>query len=531
MGKQLFKAKSILGTQWTPYTRMAVEHGRVVALGQDHDFDTWLDGSTEIVDLDDRVVIPGFVESHAHLLMMGQTRHQVDTSSPPNHCIGDILARIQEAVDRTPPGSWIVGFHYDEGLLAEGRPPSLAELTRVAPDHPVYLTHNSGHLAVVNQRALDVARVTRDTTIPGIQKDGAGNLTGLLKEAKALESISQWIPRPTTEQYINYIDEASQLCLSVGVTSMTDAAMGLGDPESSQKIWQAYQKASQTGHLKVRTECYARVIDTQSFVPDWIQTEWLQAGGVKLFSDGSIQGHTGALCDPYLDEPGHRGMLLYSVDELTEIFRYYHQQNRQIIIHGNGDRAIYTSLKAYDHILGTQPNSEHRHRIEHSQMVSSEGIQEMKRLGILPSFFVGHVYYFGDRHRDKFLGSERASRISPLKEALNAGLIFSLHSDCPVTPINPLHSIRVAVERRTREGKVLGSNQRIGVHEAFHAYTDWAAYLGFREHLVGSLKPGLWADFSVLEGNPFTWSAGDSPNEEVQIESTWTGGQIAYHRG
>lgn len=528
MGRLLIEADTILGTGLSHATALAVEDGRVAGAGVPSDFTTWVDSETKRLRLGSSVVSPGFVESHAHLLWMGQTAHQVDCSTPPNRSVADILTRIRARAALEPPGTWIVGFHYDEGLLTERRPPTLEELSAAAPNHPVYLSHNSGHLAVTNRYALRVSGVDRHTAVPGVVKDAHGAPTGLLREAAALTLVGRHLPTTSLADKVRYIGEASQMALQAGVTAMTDAAMGLERDGSGEEEWRAYQAAAREGILQVRTQCYARWYSPDAFVPPPTHTPLLQAGGVKLFMDGSIQGHTGALSEPYYDDPEERGMLLYGLEELTQVMALHHGEGRQIIIHCNGDAAVDRALQAFRRVLPTLPHP-YRHRIEHAQAATAGQLQEMAHLGVLPSFFVNHVYYYGDRHRDWYLGPARGARISPLAEALRYGLRFSLHSDAPVTALNPLATMRTAVERRTREGQVLGPEMRIDSRTALLAYTRWAAYLGLRESLVGSLEAGTLADFTVLDGNPLDWSP-DGENPDIQVSSCWIGGTERYQR-
>ena len=529
MSRRLIIARRILTGGGEPgATALAIQEGRVVGTGRPEDFATWTGPQTAVTRIPKHVVSPGFVESHAHLLWMGQVRHFVDCSTPPNTTVADILSRIREQAGRVPAGTWVIGFHYDEGLLAEGRPPTLDELTAAAPAHPVYITHNSGHLAITNRRALERARLTDDQRTPGVMHDAAGHLTGVLREAAALDLVSRHLPVPSLDDKVRFIDEASQAAWAVGTTAMTDAAMGLARPDATQADWAAYQAAEERGVLGVRTVCYARAPEATSYVPAPYCTSRLQTGGVKLFADGSIQGHTGALSAPYHDNPSEHGMLLYDVPTLTHVMEVHHRAGRQILIHCNGDAAIDLALDAFAAVLPPRPHC-YRHRIEHAQMATRAQLHRMATLGVLPSFFVGHVHHYGDRHHDLYLGPERGSRISPVQEAVEAGLLFSLHSDAPVTPLDPLHSIRVAVERKTQGGRTLGPTQRVRAEAAFLAYTRWAAYLGLREQSTGSLDPGRLADFTVLDGNPLDWrSEGD--NSPVQVLSTWVGGEERFRR-
>lgn len=522
MSRRLIVARRVLGGAGGATALAVDEGGRVVGTGRPEDFATWAGPGTAVTRVPDAVVSPGFVESHAHLLWMGQVRHFVDCSTPPNTTVADILARVRAQAALRPAGTWIIGFHYDEGLLAERRPPTLDELSAAAPAHPVYITHNSGHLAITNRLALERAGLTDQNTTPGLVHGPDGRLTGLLQEAAALDLVSRHLPVPSLDDKVRFIQEASQAALAVGTTAMTDAAMGLARPGATEGDWAAYQAAEQRGQLGVRTVCYARAPDAEAYVPAPYCSPWLQAGGVKLFADGSIQGHTGALSVPYHDSPHDTGMLLYDVPTLTQVMAHHHGAGRQILIHCNGDAAIDLALDALAAVLPPRPHP-YRHRIEHAQMATPRQLARMEALGVLPSFFVGHVHHYGDRHHDQYLGPTRGSRISPVQEAVELGLLFSLHSDCPVTPLDPLLSMRVAVERKTQGGRTLGPALRARADAAFLAYTRWAAYLGLRESQVGSLEPGRWADFTVLDGDPLAW-APDGDNRPVHVQSTWVGG-------
>lgn len=501
-----------------------VRNSRILAVGDKKDL---MRAGQHVIDLGDAHLFPGFVESHAHLWWMGHLASQIDCGPESNGSVQDILDRVREASRHQPVGTWIQGHHWDDTRIAEGRPPTLEELTKTAPNHPVYLMHNSSHLAVANQMAFNLAGITPDTDIPGIVHDHHGKLTGLLLEATALESISRHIPLPSQKTMTEDIAKASLLCHRQGVTSCTDMAMGLGGTKSSgETVWRAYQAAEQAAQLAVRTTCYARVSGSHTFLPTENPTPFLTFSGVKLFSDGSIQGHTASLQDDYWDQPSQQGVLVHSRQDLREMIQSYHRRGLQVAIHANGDRAIAETLAAYRDVLGNQGDASRRHRIEHAQMARPEHIESMQVLGILPNFFIGHVYHWGDRHRDLFLGPHRAAELNPIKTAHEAGLRFALHSDAPVTPIDPLLSIATAVSRRTSTGHILGPGQAVPIGSAWRAYTTDAAYLGFREQFVGDIRPGLWADFVALSANPLR--EGPESLDGIQILQTIVGGQTVW---
>ncbi len=502
-----------------------VDQGRIKAIGHPSDFYTV--NVHKHTDLRGYHLYPGFVESHAHLWLMGHQKGQVDCGPPHNLQIRDILEQISLRAREIPRGSWILGHHWDDTRLADKRPPTLDELTRAAPYHPVYLLHNSAHLAVANQLALDLAGITVQSTVPGIMRDDRGKLSGELREWQALEAVSRHIPRPSSDQMAEELGLAVNQCLEQGVTAATDAALGLGDPRSIQAVWQAYQSREASSEPFVRTQCYVRVTDPDTVIPENPPTPFLSVAGVKLFADGSIQGHTALLREPYHDRPETQGVAVTELGKLVDAIKFYQDKGWQLAIHANGDAAIDSVLKAYDISFEGQ-FSPRRHRIEHAQMATQDQLEKMLELGVLPNFFIGHVYHWGDRHHNLFLGAERAKNLDPLHTAHQLGLIYGLHSDSPITPINPLQSVMTATTRLTESGQVLGSEQRISLQDAWKGYTTHAAYLGRREHQVGDLRPGLYADFIALSGTPLAHGPDDLLR--TKIVKTFIGGEVVFER-
>src|SRR6185369_13072444 len=234
--------------------------------------------------------------------------------------------------------------------------------------------------------------------------------------------------------------------------------------------------------------------------------EQVRVSGVKMLQDGSLQGLTGYLSTPYFKQPegkaDYTGYALRSRDALVERVRRYHRAGYQIAIHGNGDAAIGDILFAFHEAQRDFPRPDARHRIEHCQTARPDQLDLMKELGVTPSFFVAHVFYWGDRHRDIFLGEERAARISPLASARDRQVRFTIHNDTPVTPVDPLHLVWCAVNRLTKAGTVLGPDERIGVYDALRAVTCDSAWQNFEEKTKGTIEPGKFADFVLLAENP-----------------------------
>jgi len=257
-------------------------------------------------------------------------------------------------------------------------------------------------------------------------------------------------------------------------------------------------------------------------------TNRLKIGPVKIFIDGSIQGYTAALSEPYYDNPETCGFMTLDQDSLDNLVRKYHEMGFQIAAHANGDKAIGAFISAAERAQKAYPRSNSRHRIEHCQTVSSSQLNEMASLGMHASFFAPHIKFWGDFHYDRFLGPDRANRISPLAEAIDAGVRFGIHSDAPVSPLDPLIGMTCAVNRQTESGRVLGQDQRITPEQALRAYTLDAAYLGFEEHVKGSLAPGKLADITVLSDDIDALSSDRRKN--IEVDMTIIGGKVCYER-
>jgi predicted amidohydrolase YtcJ len=313
-----------------------------------------------------------------------------------------------------------------------------------------------------------------------------------------------------------------------GVTSAHDAAIGYF--RDADQILVAYEQLVAENRLPLRTYLTVVEADFQRLLKTAARTtvdsQRLKFGAVKFFQDGSIQALTAALEKPYQCRPEQRGSLIHSQEALDAYVETYHRRGYQIAIHANGDRAIESALRALERACTRFTGKDLRHMIIHCQMANRNQLQRMKQIGAMPSFFVNHVYYWGDRHADLFLGNSRAKLIDPLATAVKTGLPFTLHSDLPITPVDPLFSMHCAVNRQTRAGVVLGADERIQPLEALKAYTIWAARCSFEEAEKGSIKEGKLADFAVLSGNPLLTQP-DTINN-IQVLQTVIGGTTVY---
>ena len=519
---------------------LAVRGGTILAVGTDAEVMALADQHTVVTDLRGRTMLPGFIDGHSHFVSAGlMAATQIDLSSPP---VGGVknIAEIKELIRakaaETPKGEWILGFGYDDTGLEDKRHPLASDIDEAAPEHPVLLRHVSGHLSSCNSLALAKANYTKDTPDPVggvIRRDEHGNPNGVLEEPPAREPVFRHIPAPTEADWMEGIKAACAAYTAKGVTTAQDGFTATGD-------WNALKRAHELGLLRNRVQILPGLgcCDLSQFASHVSGTPLtadgkISLGAVKHLVDGSLQCYTGCLSNPYHkiiydlpDGPLWRGYIQENPQGFIDRIVALHREGWQIAIHGNGDEAIQLILDAYEEAQKRYPRADARHIIIHCQTVREDQLDRIKRLGVVPSFFVVHTYFWGDRHRDIFLGPDRARRISPLRSALKRGILFSNHNDTFVTPIDPLLSVWSAVNRLTSSGQVLGEEYTISVMDALRSVTSWAAYQACEETSKGSLEPGKLADMVVLGDNPL--AVDKKAIRDIPVLATIVGNELVY---
>jgi predicted amidohydrolase YtcJ len=510
---------------------VAIREGKIIYVGEAREARRQGGPRAEVLDLGDRVALPGFVESHSHPILFGRYLEEVDCRDCSS--LEEIVEALRLRASVTPPGQWVVGNGYDHTLLKESRHPTRRELDRASDEHPVLLRNITVHNVVANSQALQLAGVTAGTLDPEggrIGREADGEPDGVLWEwAQGL--VQSRLPEVSVEDIRRQLENAAKEYLAAGVISVVDAGLGLAN---EMRDVEAYARVAEDGGLSLR-------LGAAVLYPLWKELregagpglEWpgdpekVRPLAVKFFQDGSIQIRTAALRQPYYSEtePADHH-LIWPQEELDRMVADAHASGWQIWTHGNGDAAIGSILDAYEKALANDPRTDHRHRIEHCQTAGEDQLDRMRASGIAASFFAPHVWHWGDRHRKLFLGPERAARIDPLASALRRGIRFGLHNDSPVTPISPLLSIGTAVSRLTSSGQVLGAEQAITVEEALRSMTLDSAYLAFEENLKGTLEEGKLGDVVVLEADPYKVT----PQEikDIPVAITIVGGEIVY---
>jgi predicted amidohydrolase YtcJ len=508
-----------------------VSQGRFVMVGSEDQVRSHAPAGVETVDLEGKTVVPGFIETHNHLSYYALTLVMADCSPKSNGRIRDIQDKVRDMAKAAGPGNWVVGWGYDDTLIQENRHLHRQDLDEAAPENPVFVLHASGHLSYANSVALKIGNVTKDTPQPEggtIHKDDNGEPSGLLMEPAAQLHVAAHLPTPGAAEFKALFPEAIAHYNREGVTSTHDAAIGMNG--QGRGTIQAYRELKDEDRLNIRVymttmyHLYDQLIELG--LGTGFGSDRLKFGSVKLFQDGSIQGLTAALSEDYHQKPGFRGELIMPQSELDALVEKYQKEGLQIAIHANGDAAIESVITAMENAQAKHPLDDLRHMIIHCQTATDDQIKRMKNLSIIPSYFPGHVYYWGDRHKSLFLGPQRAARIDPLGSSIKEGLRFTLHADTPVTPVSPLFSIHCAVNRLTRDGEVLGPQERISPYDALKTFTTDAAYCSFEEDLKGSIWRGKLADFVVLSENPLKVAPETIKN--IYVLQTVLGGSPVY---
>lgn len=519
---------------------VAVTDGKISAVGTSKEMMAMADADTKKVDLKGQTMLPGFIDAHGHFFYMAEYAYAwVDLNSSPIgdvKTIDDMLVLLKKRAENTPEGEWILGWGYDDTNVKDMRHPTKADLDAVSTKHPIYIQHISGWVSSANSLALKKAGITRDTPNPEngtIFKDESGEPTGVIGAGQP--PVYNVVPKFKKEDYIAAMKSGSDLYAAAGVTS---AQEGWGDHNQ----WQMLNAALKAGTLNVRVNFWPigqggaaekegqyPQISSGDAVDD---NNMLALGARKLTADGSIQGYSGFLSEPYHvpqegEDPHFRGKPSFPYETLETMAVNLQKEGKQIAIHGNGDAGLDYILDALEAAQKAHPRKDSRPIVVHSQMAREDQLARMKALNAIPSFFVTHTYFWGDRHYEKFMGPERAKRMSPVRSAVNNELKFTLHNDTYVTPMDPLMSVWSAVNRMTSGGRDLGKDQQgVSVYQALQGVTTNAAYQAFEDDIKGSIEVGKLADFVVLKENPLTVES--MKIKDIAVSATIVGDKLVY---
>ncbi len=470
---------------------------------------------TDVVDLSGRTLVPGFVDAHGHFPGSGQTAFTVDLNSPPigdTESIPELLDKLRAFGEKRTDG-WLIGSNYDDTLLAEKRHPTRDDLDLVSATRPIAVVHVSGHLMVVNSAALAELHIDETTPDPegghivrDLSSADQRRPNGILEETATHHARDKTLDLSVSDAW-QMTKLATAEYLQYGVTTASAGGMPTAIASLLGPMSNYNQMPLRVALFPFFDEVGAGLLAGEITLDDFASGR-VRVPRVKIIADGSIQGFTGYLSQPYhrshTGDADYRGYPAVPRDALFEQVAGLYRQRIQVAIHGNGDASIEDALDAIEAAAAKYPWPEARPLIIHAQMTRKDQIARMAALGVTPSFFSAHTFFWGDRHAGIFMGPERAANMSPAKWAQEAGVRFSSHMDTPVTPMRPLQAVWSPVERKTKTGVVLGPDQRIDRMTALRAVTIDAAWQVFMDDQVGSIEPGKLADLVVLSGSPLT---------------------------
>jgi predicted amidohydrolase YtcJ len=506
---------------------MAVRGGRVAFVGSQRGALALRGPSTRIIDLDGRTVIPGMVDAHAHLLGLGQALRTVDLVGTRSY--DEVIARVTARAREVPAGSWIQGRGWDQNDWADTRFPTHDALSRAVPEHPVYLTRVDGHAALVNARAMREAGLTSASTDPPggrIERDPGGAPSGVLVDA-AMGLVSRTIPAMTRDEIRAATLAAIREANRWGLTGIHDAGV-------ERTTIDVYEALAREGRYDLRNYVMIRSDDStlahyfrrgpQSALHDG--RLWIRA--IKISADGALGSRGAALLEPYSDEPAHSGLILTPPERIRAVAERALRAGFQLNVHAIGDRGNRVVLDAYEAALSAVPMADHRFRVEHAQILHHADIPRFAELDVIPSMQSVHqtsdMYWAGSR-----VGPARLLGAYAWRSLLATGVVIPNGSDFPVEAVNPLLSFHAAVTRQDGNDWPVGGwypEQKMTRDEALKSMTIWPAYAAFQERDLGSLSPGKYADFVILDRDIMT--VAESEILGAKVLGTYIGGRAVH---
>nr|WP_318475314.1 amidohydrolase [Photobacterium leiognathi] len=518
---------------------VATKNGKIIAVGKMTDLEKYKNVKTNVVDLAGKTLIPGFVDAHGHVFNVGLQALAANLLPPPDGIGRDINSVIEitkqwhkDFPERSDKAGWIIGFGYDDSQLTEKRHPTADDLDKISTEVPVILIHQSGHLAAVNHKALEVAGVTEKTPDPEggvfVRKEGTQEPNGTLEENAFYYVLGKVLANLSVEDNENIFKAGMKMYSQFGYTTGQEG-------RAFPNIMPIMQKVAEEGQAPIDVVAYPDiVIASQTITGPYLSKDYtnnFRIGGAKITIDGSPQGKTAWLSQPYFEPPkGKDGSYVgYPAIPNNDTFKYVDkafQNNWQILAHANGDAAIDVFLAAIKQAEDKYGKQDRRPVLIHGQTIRPDQINTLKELDIFPSLFPMHTYYWGDWHRDSVLGPERAEFISPTKTVYDKGIKFSSHHDAPVALPDSMRVLSATVNRRSRTGDIIGPTERVSPLVALKAMTIWPAYQHFEENKKGSIEVGKEADFVILSENPL--KIDPLKIDKIQIQATINNDKTIY---
>lgn len=508
---------------------LAIKDGHVQYVGSEGEALALRGPSTRMLDARGNTLIPGIVDAHAHLLGLGLSLANVNLADTRSY--DEVIRRVVDRLPRNAPGRWVQGRGWDQNKWGDTRFPTHDALSRATPDNPVALTRIDGHAILANAAAMKAAGVTAATKDPAggrIERTAAGEPTGVFVD-NAKELIERIIPPPSNDETRQATLAAIRECQRWGLVGVHDA----GEPREVIDLFEEMARAGEfglRGYIMISDDSaaiahyFAR--GPQSALYDghiWIRT-------IKLYADGALGSRGAALLDPYADDPKNSGLLLSPPEHIKDVASRALEHGFQVATHAIGDRGNRIVLDAYEAALAAHPTADHRFRIEHAQILNVADISRFAKLGVIPSMQAVHqssdMTWAPTR-----LGYARSLGAYAWRSLLNTGAIIPNGSDFPVERVNPLFSFHAAVARTDDSGWPPGGwfpAEKMTRDEALRSLTIWPAFAAFQERVMGSLTPGKYADFVILDQD--IMQIPEQMILKTHVIATYIGGTAVYER-
>jgi predicted amidohydrolase YtcJ len=532
----IFVGDNIITMDDNVASAVAVIGDRISAVGSREEILAMRDETTQFVDLGARALLPGFIDAHGHFGGVATYSALLDLSSPPVGAmenIDDIVAAIRNwiEVNNVPAGDLVYGVGYDDSLLVELRHPNRDDLDRASTTHPIVIRHVSGHLSSANSLALANYNIGVNTENPagGIvrRRLGTNEPDGVMEET-AMGLLPGTGILVDEELGWRLRREAADIYASFGITTIQESNVSTSYVDALKQ-----QALEEPFAVDIVTYIMGNPLSDEELelvIPDSDYTGGVKIGGVKFTLDGSPQGRTAWMSQPYdAGPPGvdadYVAYPSYEPDAYRQRVDRLLERGVPVLAHANGDEAIELMIDGIEEALSGVEMPDHRSVIIHAQLIREDQLDRVKQLGIVPSYYAAHPFFWGDWHRLSF-GDDRASFISPVKATIERDIPFTVHNDSPIVPPDIMRLVSITVNRLTRSGYVLGPDQRASVLEALYSVTQGAAYQYFEEDEKGSITVGKRADFVVLESNPLTIDP--LQLENVGVVETFARGKSVY---
>ena len=512
--------------QLITFSNLVFDGGKVLAIGNQELINSY--PTATLIDGDNKVLLPGLIDAHGHIMGLGETLLEVDLRD-----IGSAALAAQKVRDYANQNSelaWITGRGWNQVLWPDKAFPTAKQLDEYISDRPVMLSRVDGHASWINSKALALAGITKETLDPPggkIVRDKSGNPTGVLIDNADL-LLTAHLPKSSTESLKSKLNAAGKHLLSVGITSAHDAGIG-------ESVYEYYQQRVAEHTLPVRiypmiaaTDRKLSAMLEKGFVQD--QYDYLSIRSVKAYGDGALGSRGAALLAPYSDAPENSGLLLTRKSEFKPLFDLVLGHGFQLNFHAIGDRANRMVLDQFEDSFKRIGGQELRNRVEHAQVVAVEDIPRFLNLKIIPSMQPTHATSDKNMAEDR-IGAERLKGAYAWHSFLEQGSPLAFGSDFPVELANPFYGLHAAVTRQDRDNQPVDGwipEEALSIQQAFRAFTLDAAYAAHQEKILGGLTPGKWADFILVDQDIFKVESKDI--WRTQVLQTWIGGEQRFKK-